>query len=129
QKDIKNIKNIKDIKHLFIDEAQDLNDVQYDILLLLQKNFGTIVELSGDPNQNIYQFRRSSSHHLMALPAKTFELTKNFRSTQEIINFSECLKPIPTTKSMSATGKTGNPVTIITKPADYIHKLILQFIN
>ncbi|XWV24660.1 putative ATP-dependent DNA helicase [Tupanvirus deep ocean] len=127
--DIEVISAIKNVKHLFIDEAQDLNEVQYDAAMLLKQKFGTQIHLIGDPNQNIFQFRRSSSTYLINFPSRIFELTKNFRSTQEIINFSECIKPIETTKSVSATGKTGHRVTIITKPAAYIHKLILQFIN
>ncbi len=123
------LRNIKNIKHLFIDEAQDLNEVQFDATMLIKKIFGASINLIGDANQNIFQFRRSSSHYFMTFPVKSFELTKNFRSTQQIIDFSENIKPIATTKSVSATGKTGRPVAVITKPAAYIHKLILQFID
>jgi len=96
---------------------------------LLKKKIGTICHLIGDPNQNIYQFRRSSSSYLINFPGKSYELTKNFRSSQEIIDFSEDLKPIPTTRSISATGKTGPKVTILTKSANEIHSFILHFIQ
>jgi DNA polymerase III epsilon subunit-like protein len=129
ESDIEIISNIKNIKHLFVDEAQDLNEIQYDIILLLQKKFGTICELIGDPNQNIFQFRRSSSVYLINFPGRKFELTFNFRSTQEIINFAESIKPIQTSTSVSATGRSGPRVTIITKSAIDIHRLILQFIK
>jgi len=127
--DIETIKHIKNIKYLFIDEAQDLNEVQYDAAILLKKIFGTKISLIGDPCQNIFQFRRSSSKYLTNFPAKFFELTLNFRSTQEIINFSESIKPIQTSKSISATNRTGPKVTLMTKSASDIHKLILQFIK
>ena len=127
--DIKSISTVKNIKHLFIDEAQDLNQVQYDIILLLQKNFGTICELIGDPNQNIFQFRRSTSAYLINFPGEKFELTQNFRSSQEIVNFSECIKPIDTSKSVAVSNKPGPKVTIITKSVTNIHRFILQFIK
>ena len=127
--DIETVSAIKNIKHLFVDEAQDLNEVQYDILVLFRQKFGTNIHLIGDPCQNIYQFRRSSSAYLINFPAKQYELTLNFRSTQQIIDFSESLKPIQTTKAISATGKSGPRVTILTKSTSEIHKLILQFIK
>lgn len=121
--------SIKNIKHLFIDEAQDLNEVQFDITKLLQEKNKTRVHLIGDPNQNIYQFRRSSSSFLINFDAQQYDLTKNFRSTQEIINFSECFKHIPTKKSSSASGKKGNRVIIINKPSEIIHDIIVRFIR
>lgn len=127
--DIKLIFNIKPIKHLFVDEAQDLNEIQYDIIMLLEERFKTVMELSGDPNQNIYQFRRSSSSYLINFPSKKYELTKNFRSTVEIVNFSECIKPIQTTRSISATNRSGPKVSIITKPATELHRLMINFIT
>lgn len=129
EEEIDLIKEIKNIRHLFVDEAQDLNEVQFDIICLLQEKLGTVVELIGDPNQNIYQFRRSSSSHLINFTAKTYELTLNFRSSQYIINFSECIKPIKTTQATSATNKTGPPISIIMNRSTEIHKLILKFID
>lgn len=127
--DVKSLCNIKNIKHLFIDEAQDLNEVQYEIAVLLKKKMNTQIHLVGDPNQNIYQFRRSSSTFLVNFPARKYELTLNFRSTEEIINFAESIKPVDTSRSTSATNKHGPRVTIITKQTSDIHKLILQFIK
>ena len=127
--DYQNITKIKNIKHLFIDEAQDLNEVQYDTAILLKEKFGTQIHLIGDPNQNIFQFRRSSSSYLINFPGNFFELTLNFRSSQEIINFAESIKPIQTSMSKSATNKHGPLVTIITKAATDIHGLILRFIK
>ncbi|ANB50789.1 putative ATP-dependent DNA helicase [Powai lake megavirus] len=127
--DIKVISEYKNIKHLFIDEAQDLNEIQYDIAILLKKYFGTQIHLCGDPNQNIYQFRRSCNSYLLNFPAKKYELTLNFRSTNQIINFSEDLKPIETSRSKSATNLNGPKVVIVTKPASHIHTLILSIIK
>lgn len=127
--DIEIIRNAKNIKYLFIDEAQDLNEVQYEAAMLLREKFGTHINLIGDPNQNIYQFRRSSSAYLLNFEAKVYELTLNFRSTQQIINFAEGLKPISGTPTRSATNRQGPRVTIITKSATDIHKMIIHFIK
>ena len=128
-KEIKSMRFFKNIKYLFVDEAQDLNETRYDILMLLKNKFGTIIELIGDPNQNIYQFSGSSSTYLINFPATTFNFTHNFRSTQEIIDFSEYLKPHPTTKSISAHNKKGSKVILITRPMQDMHQLMLRFIN
>jgi len=90
---IKENKLLKNIKAIFVDEAQDLNNTQYMILKLLKKKNNTIINLIGDPNQNIYQFRGSSDKYLTNFKAKTFHLTYNFRSHQEIVNFSKYLRP------------------------------------
>jgi superfamily I DNA/RNA helicase len=68
--DITLVRRFKNIKYLFVDEAQDLNAVQFGAIMLLREKFGTIVSLIGDPNQNIYQFRRSSATYLMNFPCK-----------------------------------------------------------
>nr|AEX62543.1 putative ATP-dependent DNA helicase [Moumouvirus Monve] len=127
--DIKIISEFKNIKHLFIDEAQDLNEIQYEIAVLLKKYFDTKIHLCGDPNQNIYQFRRSCNSYLINFPGKKYELTLNFRSTNQIIDFSESLKPIQTSKSISANNINGPKVVIMTKSAANIHTLILNIIK
>lgn len=81
------------VKTIFVDEAQDLNETQYKILCLLKEKNNTIINLIGDPNQNIYQFRGSSDKYLSEFNAKTFYLTYNFRSHQEVVNFSKYLRP------------------------------------
>lgn len=127
--EIETVKRFKQIDHLFIDEAQDLNEVQYDCAVLLKKHFGTNIHLIGDPNQNIYQFRRADSSYLMKHLGTVFELTLNFRSTNQIINFAEGLKPIPTTPSTSATNKNGPPVGILVNNRRTIQDMILQYIR
>ena len=81
------------IKTIYIDESQDLNEIQFSIFRLLKEKLNIIINLVGDPNQNIYQFRSSSDKYLMEFEAKTFYLTYNFRSYKSIINFSKYLRP------------------------------------
>lgn len=86
------------IKCIFVDEAQDLNEVQYNILLHLKDVCGAELNLIGDPNQNIYQFRSSSDKFLVEYPARTFELTKNYRSKGHIVEFCSHLRPYQTSE-------------------------------
>lgn len=89
-------KDLNKIKTLFIDEAQDLNEIQYTIIDQLNKKLGIYINLIGDPNQNIYQFRNSTDKYLREFDAKTFYLTKNFRSKKAIVEFSKYLRPSST---------------------------------
>ena len=84
---------LKMLKCLFIDESQDLNETQYKICIFLKTKMGVKINLIGDPNQNIYQFRNSSDKFLMEFKAPTFYLTKNFRSHSSIIEFSKYIRP------------------------------------
>ena len=129
ESELQQIPKLNQIKHLFVDEAQDLNEVQYDIALILKEKCGTHIHLIGDPNQNIYQFRRASDKYLSGFNAREFYLTKNFRSSQQIIDFFQDLRPVPTGRIVSATGKIGPKVNVITKSSQDIHRLILQFIK
>jgi hypothetical protein len=112
-KDIRKNKNISSIKSIFVDEAQDLNETQFLILHYLKKKNKTVINLIGDPNQNIYQFRSSSDKYLNEFNAKTFYLTRNFRSHQEIVNFSKHLRPEKTINVSCHLGKAKSlPVSV-----------------
>jgi hypothetical protein len=90
---LKKNKRLNKIKLILVDEAQDLNETQYKIINNLHSKFNIIINMIGDPNQNIYQFRNSSDKYLMNFPGQRFYLTYNFRSSQPIINFSKHLRP------------------------------------
>ncbi len=119
---------IKNMKCLFVDEAQDLNEIQYNILTELKKKNETIVHLIGDPNQNIYQFRKSSAKYLMEYKAKEFCLTVNYRSSGNIINFSKNLRPHKE-KNVTGVSKKGKPVILVNKTQYNIQKYILEKIK
>lgn len=78
---------------LFVDEAQDLNQIQYDIVMRLKDLLHLTVYLVGDPNQSIYGFRGSSPCYMIDFIGKEYHLSYNFRSTEQIVNFTEFLKP------------------------------------
>ena len=88
---------LETIRCIFVDEAQDLNNTQYRILLALKHKCGIKLHFIGDPNQNIYQFRKASDRYLVNFVGTTFYLTKNYRSMGHIVEFSSFLRPYQTT--------------------------------
>jgi hypothetical protein len=51
------------IQFVFVDEYQDVNKVQYDIMMALATNIECGVNVVGDENQNIYSFRGSNVYY------------------------------------------------------------------
>jgi thymidine kinase len=129
-KEIEKNDKLNNIKTIFVDEAQDLNETQYKILTLLKKKNKTIINLIGDPNQNIYQFRGSSDKYLNEFNAKTFYLTYNFRSHQEVVEFSKHLRP---NKDMDVICKKDKidrlPISVIYKDEDDLEENLLTLLN
>ena len=78
---------------LVIDEAQDMSLDEYNLLLaLINKNEDMRVITVGDDDQNIYEFRGSSSKFLADYTekynAKKYEMLENYRSVKKIIDFT-----------------------------------------
>ncbi len=86
---------------IVIDEAQDMSEKEYKLIkLLIEKNDDMRVIAVGDDDQNIYEFRDSSSKHLANFiteyNAKDFEMLENYRSTKRVIDFTNSfVKSIP----------------------------------
>ena len=84
-------------KHIYVDEAQDISDLQAEILSLLIKE-GSQVSLIGDPWQAIYSFTGAYGdmlHNYKYNPSITqFCLNENFRSTKEIQNLAKHISNI-----------------------------------
>ncbi|MCL1809574.1 MAG: RecQ family ATP-dependent DNA helicase [Clostridiales bacterium] len=78
---------------LVIDEAQDMSRAEYSFIkTLMGKNEGMRVVAVGDDDQNIFEFRGSSSAYFESLlnepGAKKYELTTNYRSNSNIVEFA-----------------------------------------
>lgn len=76
--------------YILCDEAQDIDPVQRDILLLLSKENGNLFCIFDD-DQSIYSFRNADPNLILELPelvpnSQNIILKENFRSTQNIIN-------------------------------------------
>jgi len=60
---------------LFVDEAQDTNEIQVEIMSRLQKPLGTRIIAVGDPHQAIYGFRVADSNAMSNLARRFFAVT------------------------------------------------------
>ncbi len=80
------------IKYVMVDEYQDTNKLQSEIVLGLAKHNNNIMVV-GDDSQSIYSFRGADFKNIMNFPTlfpnvKIIMLEQNYRSTQEILDFS-----------------------------------------
>lgn len=78
---------------LVIDEAQDMDQVQYELVkILMEKNDDLKIIAVGDDDQNIYSFRKSDSKYMSGFlnesNAKKYELIHNFRSRKNLVSFT-----------------------------------------
>lgn len=78
---------------LVIDEAQDMNADEFALVgTLIEKNEGLRVIAVGDDDQNIYGFRGADARYLLELiqrwQAVKYELTTNYRSSPQIVDFA-----------------------------------------
>ena len=73
-----------------VDEAQDLNNAQYQFLMALVNNDFDNILMVGDPNQSIYHFNGSSPDYMDKFFVKKFnptiiELNENYRSSKSVL--------------------------------------------
>jgi DNA polymerase III epsilon subunit-like protein len=129
--DIGEIKCLKNCKMLFVDEAQDISEVQYKLVKILQDNLGLKLVMVGDPNQNIYQFQNGSDKYLMNHDGKPITLVDNYRSSVEIVNFINHFRPWKNELEVmkSATNKRGNKPIVYCQTILNILKHIIREIK
>ncbi|MCH7640799.1 ATP-dependent helicase [Patescibacteria group bacterium] len=82
----------KQFRHVLVDEFQDTNIAQYELVKLLAppKKNGNLT-VTGDDSQSVYKFRGAAVSNILQFKddykkAKTVVLTKNYRSTQKILD-------------------------------------------
>ena len=113
-------KYFKSFKYIFIDEYQDIDYYQYVFFKRLNQ-LGLVITVVGDDSQNIYSFRQSDVNYLIKfneyfINTETFYLTKNYRSTNQIIklaNESIKLNKNKLDKLMTGTDKEGSIPLVI----------------
>lgn len=91
----KNPSLIAKYKYLFVDEFQDINDVQFNIIKCFYDN-GCFIFAVGDDAQNIYSFRGSKIDYILNYCSLfgnsiMYKLTHNFRSSPQIINIANAI--------------------------------------
>lgn len=82
----------KKFKHIFVDEYQDTNKVQYDLIRLLTGKDGNICAV-GDGDQSIYGWRGADISNILNFErdfkdSTTILLEQNYRSTGNILNLA-----------------------------------------
>ena len=85
-------------QYICIDEAQDLNNAQYQLLLALVNAEHKNIMMVGDPNQSIFAFSGSSSDFMAKKFVKKFspmtiELNENYRSSKEVLAATKKIVP------------------------------------
>ena len=108
--EILEMNEFKNLKVIFVDEAQDISEIQYNLITNIQKITNCKVIMVGDPNQNIYQFQNGSDKFLMNHSSNKFSLIKNYRSSKQIVDFINQFKPwdLLTPKMISTKTKDYN---------------------
>lgn len=87
--------------NLVIDEAQDMDQIQYDLVkILMEKNIDLQIIAVGDDDQNIFSFRGSDSRYMSSIineqNAKKYELIQNFRSKENLVSLTnQFVKSLP----------------------------------
>ncbi len=99
---LSSVQCLKKCKYIFVDEAQDISEIQYKTIVKLSELCGANLLLIGDPNQNIYQFQGGSDKFLIEHPGKCIQLVRNYRSTKNIVNFINKFRPWENTEPMIA---------------------------
>lgn len=84
-------------RYFCVDEAQDLNAVQYGIIHLLASDSKNLL-MVGDPNQAIYGFNGSSTRYMCEcfvndFSATQIELRENYRSSRAVIRAANAIYP------------------------------------
>lgn len=84
--------------HICVDEAQDLNRIQYEFVKALAGDKDANIMMVGDPDQMIYGFNGSSSQFLCEsfiadFTPKVFRLTENYRSSKAVVRAANRLRP------------------------------------
>ena len=84
-------------RYICIDEAQDLNEAQYQVICALCGSEYRNVMMVGDPNQAIFGWNGADPKYLERFKrdfqAKTIEMTENFRSSQAVVRTAQKLDP------------------------------------
>ena len=101
----------REYEFICIDEAQDLNNAQYQLVRAIAGNDYNNVMMVGDPNQSIFAFTGSSAQYMTKDFTRDFnprvvKLTENYRSSSKVIEAA--LKIVPNSASIENLVITGD---------------------
>ncbi|RWE53352.1 ATP-dependent helicase [Mesorhizobium sp.] len=82
-------------KFICVDEAQDMNEAQFAVIMALCSDGNRNVMMVGDPRQSIYGFNTSGPEYMerfgVEFGARRVELTANYRSSRAVVDFAQTL--------------------------------------
>lgn len=120
---------------LVIDEAQDMNQHEYNLVLtLMEQNEEMRVIMVGDDDQAIYEFRKASSRYLKSFieeqKASKQELLHNYRSKNNLVDFANQfaraingrLKSFPIVSNQQDNGK----IRVIKHGSQYLFEPLVK---
>lgn len=143
---IENNEGIKDkiqntFKYILVDETQDTNKSQFYLVNLLGGKWKNIM-LIGDIDQSIYRFRGANYKNIEDFIEKykdctLIPLSKNYRSTPQIVNHASRLIKYNTTHidiPFETDNPDGDPVRLFTfedqlKEAEWVGKIVRKLID
>lgn len=124
---------------LVIDEAQDMDEDEFSLIkILMEQNEEMRVIAVGDDDQNIYEFRGSSSKYLEEFikseNSTKHELVENYRSKNNIVDFSNQFVKLITRRLKKATiiakqNENGQIKIVRYKNGNLINPLVQDIIN
>jgi superfamily I DNA/RNA helicase len=81
------------VKHILVDEVQDIDMLQWQIILEMEKLFGASLYVVGDIDQSIYEWRGAAPKYLVDHQHEftLYRLETNYRSVPEIVEASNRL--------------------------------------
>ncbi len=118
-------------KHVFVDEFQDSNPIQFLLHTNWLQNSGCLLTVVGDDDQSVYRFRGSDLSCFSSIEPfcedrrikyRKEKLVINYRSSKNIIDFCQNFKEktilgkvsMPKTITSEAASQAGNPVRLLT---------------
>jgi superfamily I DNA/RNA helicase len=109
-------------KYVLADEGQDTDDLQFRTLQLVSERDKNVF-LVGDINQSLYGFRGAKPGNLTKFMdwfpgARTLILPENFRSSPEIVAFSQKVAPVK--NELTANMRTANPHGVDIEIVNYL---------
>ena len=97
-------------RHVFVDEFQDVNPLQYAVLTALLGDSADLCVV-GDPRQAIYGWNGADARYLVDFDrfwpgGATVELIDNYRSTSQVLDVAAAVLDPPTMPGRSRSGRT-----------------------
>ncbi|OCS84570.1 HelD family protein [Caryophanon latum] len=117
---VKKLAQQNDIKHIVIDEIQDYSYLQWLAMAALYPK--AHFTLLGDRNQLVHPLKKDALDHALLGQFTTVELTKSYRSTNDITNYMKAILPHAVTESLGVHGQ--QPTVHHWTPSSYVQNIV-----